>query len=106
MIFTRQTLWVSISTRWGFRALRDTRCDPWSREREKKDSVYPIGDGEKQKARSLSKKGPHDGIRTRTHVGVIKRLDLIIEEKEGTSHQATLVIGGRGAINTGIGYEK
>ena len=33
-----------------------------------------------------------------------KRLDLVIEEKEGTSHQAALVIGGIKVINTGIGY--
>jgi hypothetical protein len=34
-----------------------------------------------------------------------KRLDLVIEEKEGTSHQATPVIGGISkAINTGIEY--
>jgi hypothetical protein len=28
-----------------------------------------------------------------------KRLDLAIEEKEGTSHQTTLMIGGIGVIN-------
>jgi hypothetical protein len=33
-----------------------------------------------------------------------KRLDLAIKEQEGTSHQATLVIGGINVINTGIGY--
>jgi hypothetical protein len=33
-----------------------------------------------------------------------KGLDLVIEEKEGTSHQATLVIGGIQVINTGIRY--
>jgi hypothetical protein len=32
-----------------------------------------------------------------------KRLDLVIEEKEGTRHQAALVIGGMKVINTGIG---
>jgi hypothetical protein len=38
------------------------QCGPWSREGEK-DSVYPIGDGEKQKARILSKKkGPAMGL--------------------------------------------
>jgi hypothetical protein len=49
--------------------------DPGSREREK-DFVYPIGDGEKQKAKNIvQKEGAHDG--TRTHVGMSKRLDLI-----------------------------
>jgi hypothetical protein len=35
-----------------------------------------------------------------------KRLDLAIKEQEGTSHQATLVIGGINVIviNTGMGY--
>ena len=33
-----------------------------------------------------------------------KRLDLVIKDQEGTSHQATPVIGGINVINTGIGY--
>ena len=33
-----------------------------------------------------------------------KRLDLVIKDQEGTSHQATPVIGGIDVINTGIGY--
>jgi hypothetical protein len=33
-----------------------------------------------------------------------KGLDLVIEEKEGTGHQAALVIGGIKGINTGIRY--
>jgi hypothetical protein len=40
-----------------------------------RDPVYPIGDGEKQKAKNCPKEGAHDG--TRTHVGMSKRLDLI-----------------------------
>ena len=64
------------------------------RRAKKKDSVYPIGDGEKCKSQKFGqKKGAHDGTRTRAHVGMSKRLDLITEEKEGTSHQATLVTG-------------
>jgi hypothetical protein len=89
----------------GFRALRGIRMRP-REQRERKDSVYPIGEGEKQKAKKMSKKkglqGAHDG--TRTHVGMSKRLDLVIKEQEGTSHQATLVIGGITFINTGTRY--
>jgi hypothetical protein len=33
-----------------------------------------------------------------------KGLDLITKEQGGTSHQATLVIGGINFINTGTGY--
>jgi hypothetical protein len=33
-----------------------------------------------------------------------KRLDLVIKEQEGTSHQATPVIGGIHFINTGTGH--
>jgi hypothetical protein len=33
-----------------------------------------------------------------------KRLGLVIEEKGGTSQQATPVIGGIKVINTGMGY--
>ena len=41
-----------------------------------KYSVYPIGDGERQKAKTaVQKEGAHDG--TRTHVGMSERLDLI-----------------------------
>jgi hypothetical protein len=37
-------------------------------------------------------------------MGMSKRLDLINNEQEGTSHQAALVIGGISAINTRAGY--
>ena len=58
------------------------------RRAKKKDSVHPIGDGENGKARSSAKKkGAHDGTRTRTHVGMSKRLDLRNKGQEGTSHQ-------------------
>jgi hypothetical protein len=44
---------------------------------KKKDSVYPIGDGNKiKKPGARTKKGAHNG--TRTHVGMSKRLDLHI----------------------------
>jgi hypothetical protein len=72
-------------------------------QRERKR--FRISDGEKQKARSLSKKGPTMGLEP-PHVGMSKRSDLLIEEKAGTSHQAALVIviGDIKAITTGIGY--
>jgi hypothetical protein len=63
------------------------------RRAKKKDSVYPIGDGENKiiKGRSSDKKGAHDG--TRTHVGMSERLDLHSKKQGSTSHQVTLVIG-------------
>jgi hypothetical protein len=53
---------------------------------KKKDSVLPIGDGEKQKVRNSAKKWAHDGTRTRTHVSMSERSDPIHQDLEGTSH--------------------
>jgi hypothetical protein len=60
------------------------------RRAKKKDSVYPIGDGENKikKARSPDKKrGPRCDSDTRTHVGMSERLDLHSKEQESTRHQ-------------------
>jgi hypothetical protein len=47
----------------GFRGLRGIRMRPREQRERKKDSVYPIGDGEKQKATKMSKKkGPTMGF--------------------------------------------
>jgi hypothetical protein len=70
-----------------------------------REKRFRISDRRRRKAKSkknVQKEGPHDGIRT--HVGMSKRLDLVIKEQEGTSHQATLVIGGINFVNTGTGY--
>jgi hypothetical protein len=47
----------------GFWALRSIRRRPREQREREKDSVYPIGDGEKQKAKKMSKKkGPTMGL--------------------------------------------
>jgi hypothetical protein len=61
-------------------------CIRSDRRRKKKSEIWP------------QKNGAHNG--TRTHMGMIKRLDLINKEQEGTSHQAALVVGGIHIINT------
>jgi hypothetical protein len=86
----------------GFRALGGIRMRPMEqRERNR----FRISDRRRRrKAKSqkfVQKEVAHDG--TRTHVGMSKRLDLIIKDQEGTSHQATHVIGGINVINTGTG---
>jgi hypothetical protein len=54
-------MWMTDTTDFCGMGIEDLKGKSWRSREGEKDSVYPIGDGEKQKARSLSKKGAHDG---------------------------------------------
>jgi hypothetical protein len=61
---------------------------------QRKKIPYIRSETEKmEKPEVWPKKGPHDGTRTRTHVGMSKGLDLRNKGQESTSHQAALVTG-------------
>jgi hypothetical protein len=78
-----------------------SECNPWSVE-QRKGKGFRISNWRRRKAKSqklVQKEGAYDG--TRTHVGMSKRLDLVIKGQEGTSHQAALMTGGTYVINTG-----
>jgi hypothetical protein len=73
-----------------FRALRGIRMRPMDqRERNR----FRISDRRRRKAKSQKlvqskKRGPRWDSNPRGYVGTSKRLDLVIKDQEGTSHQA------------------
>jgi hypothetical protein len=69
----------------GFKKRFDEELERTSQQGQK-DSVLPIGDGEKQKVRNSAKKWAYDG--TRTHVGMSERFDPIRQDREGRHERA------------------